>query len=166
LHDRIDTEGFYTRRARSETTISYSACPRSPPSRCSRASTENQLSQTDRLHTGRSTADEHEDEHELVRSVLNADTSDKDEGQQQEVEADEDNDEDDGQAQQEVNSVAAALIAERVSNNYLSGKQHRSPRPAERQRLLSSPRRSIARPSHEEPGSDNDGDSDNELDNN
>jgi hypothetical protein len=90
-------------------------------------------------------ADEHEHEHRLVRPTLDTDTFDKEKRQQQEVEAvevveaeDEDNDEDGGQPQQEVNGVAAALTAERVGDIHLSSKEDGSPRPAERQRLLSS----------------------------
>jgi hypothetical protein len=75
---------------------------------------------------------------------------------------DEDNDEDDGQPQQEVNDVAAALTAERVGDTYLSGMKDRSPRPAERQRLLSS-RDPSPEPSHNKAGSDSDSDSHDEL---
>lgn len=73
-------------------------------------------------------------EHELVPSVPNTDSFDEGE-RQQEVEADEaaneaadeNNNEDDSQAQQEVNNVATALAAERVSDVYLSSKEDERP---------------------------------------
>ncbi|KAH0538364.1 hypothetical protein FGG08_005059 [Glutinoglossum americanum] len=162
LHDHIDTEGLDTHRARSEAATSHSARPRSPPPRHSRASTGNQLGQEDRLHAGRSTADEREYEDELVRPVLNPDTFDKGERQQQEAEAeaegeaDNDDNEDDGQVQQEANDMAAAVTAKRISDNHLSGKEGGSPRLAERQRLLPS-RDPSPEPGHDETGSDSDG---------
>jgi hypothetical protein len=51
-------------------------------------------------------------------------------------------------------SVAAALTAERVGDNHLSGKEDKRPRPPERQRLLSS-RDPSPEPSHGEAGSNN-----------
>jgi len=76
---------------------------------------------------------------------------------------DEDNDEDDGQPQQEVNGVAAELTAERVSDTHLFSKEDGSPRPAERQRLLSSYDLS-PEPSHNKAGSDSNSNSDDKLD--
>ncbi|KAI9769831.1 MAG: hypothetical protein M1840_003825 [Geoglossum simile] len=145
LHDRIDTGGLDTHRARSETATSHSARPRGPPPRRSRESTGNRLGQEDRLHAGQSTADEREYEDQLVRPALNTDTFDKGERQQQEAEAegevDKDDDEDDGQP-----------------------KGDESARPAKRQRPLpysdSSPE-----PSHDEAGSHSDSYSDDELNN-
>lgn len=80
------------------------------------------------------------------------------------MEADENNDEDDGQAPQEVNGVAAALTAERVSDPHLSGQEDGSPRPAERQRLLPSRDPSPAR-NHDEAESCSDSHGDHELNN-
>ena len=134
MHDRIGVEGLDTQRA---------------------------IGQEDHLHASRSVADEHE--HGLVRLAVDIDTFDKEKRQQQAVEAeDEDNDEDDGQPQQEVNGVAAELIAESVCGAHLSGKEDGSPRPAERQRLLT--RDLSPEPSHDKARSDSDGDSDDELD--
>jgi hypothetical protein len=133
LHDRIDTGGLDTHRARSETATFHSARPQSPPPRCSRESIGNRLSQEDRLHAGQSTADEREYEDQLVRPALNTDTFDKGERQQHEAEAegevDKDNNEDDGQPQQRVNSVVV-LTTERVGDTHLSGKGDESTRPA------------------------------------
>ncbi|KAI9770863.1 MAG: hypothetical protein M1839_003026 [Geoglossum umbratile] len=167
LHDRIDTGGLNTHRARSETATSHSARPRGLPPRRSRESTGNRLGQEDRLHAGQSTADEREYEDQLVRPALNTDTFDKGERQQQEAEAkgevDKDDDKDDGQPQQRVNSVAV-LTTERVGDTHLFSKGDESARPAKRQRPLpysdSSPE-----PSHDEAGSHSDSYSDDELNN-
>jgi hypothetical protein len=136
LHDRIGTEDLYTRRARSEATMSNSARPRSQPLHCSRASFLKQLSQEDHLHTRRSAADEHR----LVRPALDTDTFGKGKRQQRqqqkEDDEDEDNDEDDGQPQQKVDNVAAVLTAERVGDTHLSSKGDESARPSKRQRPL------------------------------
>ncbi|KAI9776258.1 MAG: hypothetical protein M1839_000492 [Geoglossum umbratile] len=168
LHDRIDTDGLDMHRARSKVATSHSARPQSPPLRCSRASTGNRLGQEDRLHAGRSTAEEREYEDELVRPALNTDTFDKGERQQQEAEVegevDKDDDEDDGQLQQRVNSVAAVLTTERIGDTHLSSKGDESARPAKRQRPLpysnSSPE-----PGHDKAGSYSDSYSDDELNN-
>ncbi|KAI9782621.1 MAG: hypothetical protein M1839_004867 [Geoglossum umbratile] len=168
LHDRIDTDGLDTHRARSEAATSHSARPRSPPPRCSRASTGNQLSQEDRLHAGRSTADEREYGDELVRPALNTDTFDKGERQQQEAEVegevDKHDDEDDSQPQQRVNSVAAVLMTERVGDTHLSSKGDKSARPAKQQRPLPYSD-SSSEPSHDEVGSYSDSYSDDKLNN-
>ena len=128
MHDQISAEGFDTRRARSAAITSNSARPRSQSPRCSRASTEHQLSQENHLHTSQSVAEEHE--HGLFRPTLDINTFDKEKGQQQEVEAveagDEDYSEKDGEPQQEMKGVAAALTAKRVGDIHLSGKEDSS----------------------------------------
>jgi hypothetical protein len=154
-------------RPRHPILLALEARPRSPPPRRSRASTGNRLGQEDRLHAGRSTADEREYEDELVCSALNPDTFGKGGRQQQEAEAEgeaegeadkDDDDEDDGQVQQEADGVAAAVMAKKISDNHLSGKEDGNPRPAERQRLLPS-RDPSPEPDHDETGSDSDGNS-------
>jgi hypothetical protein len=168
LHDRIDTDGLDTHRARSEAATSHSARPRSPPPHHSRASTGNQLGQEDHFHAGRSTADEREHEDELVRSALNTDTFDKGKRQQQETEVegevDKDDDEDDSRLQQGVDSVAAVLATERVGDTHLSSKGDESARPAKRQRPLPYID-SSSEPSYDKAGSYSDSYSDNELNN-
>jgi hypothetical protein len=82
LHDHASTARLYTRRVRSEVTISDSARPRSPPPLSSRTSPKNQLSQEGHLHAGRGIADEHE----LVGSAFDINTISNEEKQQQEVE--------------------------------------------------------------------------------
>jgi hypothetical protein len=148
--------GLYTRRARSEATISYSARPRSPPPRCFRASPENQPSRGGRLDTGRGVADEHG----LVGPALDIFPVDERERQQQEVEQEIDKNEG---KQQEVNDVATAVTAERVGDTHLSGKEDGRPRPAEPQQSLPNRDLSLAT-SHDEAGSDSH--SDDELNNN
>jgi hypothetical protein len=59
LHDSISSVDLHARRARSETTTSCSARPRSPLPRCARASPEIQLSREGRLYTGRGVSDKH-----------------------------------------------------------------------------------------------------------
>jgi hypothetical protein len=90
LHNSTSTERFYTRRARSEATVSYSACYRNPPSRYFRALPEKRLDQEGHLHTSRGVADEHE----LVDPLL--DIFPIDEGEREQQEEDEDNDRDEG----------------------------------------------------------------------
>jgi hypothetical protein len=154
LHDSIRTEGSHC--ARSQATTSSS----SPPPRHCRASPETQLNQEGRLHTGRGVADEHG----LVDPAL--DTFPIDEGaREQEVEQEKgecnSGDEDEG-PQQEVNSVAPAVTAERVSDAHLSGKEDRSPRSAERQQSL--PNRDPS-PEPSQDGAGSDSHSDDELNN-
>jgi hypothetical protein len=146
LHDSISIEG--SRHARSEATTSSS----SPPPRHCRASPETQLSQEGRLHTGRGVADEHG----LANPAL--DTSPIDEGEREQEELEQEKDEGHGEdkdegPQQEVNIIAPAETAERVS---------RSPRPANRRQSLPNLEQSLE-PNHNEAGSRSDHDSDDEL---
>lgn len=129
LYDSTGTEGFCTRRARSEAITSNSARPRSPPLCCFRASPENRFSQEGHLYTSRGVADKHG----LVGPALDMLPINKGEREQEEV--DEDNNKDKG-TQQEVNDVAAAVTAERVGDPHLSGKEDRRPRSAKRQQSL------------------------------
>ncbi|KAI9779869.1 MAG: hypothetical protein M1839_007182 [Geoglossum umbratile] len=143
LHDRIDTDGLDTHRARSEAATSHSARPRSPPPRCSRASTGNRLGQEDRLYAGRSTADEREYEDELVRPALNTDTFDKGERQQQEAEVegevDKDDDEDDEPSHDEAGSYSDSYSDDELNNaKAKSDEDDERPRPAKRKRPPSS----------------------------
>lgn len=66
------------RSARSEATISCSARPQSPPTRCAVASLENQLSHKGRLQISRGVADEYG----LVGPARNADPVDEREQRQ------------------------------------------------------------------------------------
>ncbi|KAI9772983.1 MAG: hypothetical protein M1840_008865 [Geoglossum simile] len=114
----------------------------------------NQLGQEDRLHAGRSTADERKYKDELIHPALNTDTFDKGERQQQEAEVeggvDKDDDEDNSQLQ--------------VGDTHLSSKGDKSTKPAKRQRLLPYSDSSLE-PSHDEARSYSDSYSDDELNN-
>jgi hypothetical protein len=146
LKGSIGTEGSYPGRAGSELTTSSS-------SPFCRASSENQLGQEGRHHTGRGVADEHR----LVDPALGTfpvDEEAREQQQQVELEKDEGHGEyEDEGPQQEVNGVEPVVTAERVSG---------SQRPAIRRPLLPN-RDPSPEPSHDEAGYDSQ--SDDELNN-
>lgn len=94
LHDSISAVNLHPRHVRFEVMTFCFAHPWSLSSRCTKASSENQLSQEGHLHTGWGVADEHR----LVDPAHNANSVDERKRQQQQQKVkqkkDEDNDED------------------------------------------------------------------------